>query len=99
IPLAALLILDKLCSRTKIDFDEAHAMTIKIMWENRDEERNWIDEAKAHRFYNEYLKSNNRNTIIINEFQSILFDLEKMKCIKKNIHGIWWLKESVRISV
>jgi len=47
IPLAALIIWNKVWSRIKIDLGESHAMTIKLMWENRDKERNWIEEKKG----------------------------------------------------
>jgi hypothetical protein len=99
IPLAALVIWNKVWSRIKIDLDESHAMTIKLMWENRDKERNWIEEEKAFRLYNDYLESLNRNTIVLREFQSILSDLERMKCIEKTGNGIWWLREWVKKSI
>ena len=96
IPLAALIVWNKVWSNIKVDLTEEHAMTIKLMWENRDTERNWIEERTIFKLYNEYLKSKNRNIILIEDFQKILSDLERMKCVEKSGEDNWWLREWVR---
>ncbi len=99
IPLAALIVWNKVWSNIKIDLDENHAMTIKLMWENRDTERNWIEEEKSFRLFNQYLKSKNRNEILIDDFKKILSNLESMKCIEKSGDTNWWLREWVKKNI
>jgi len=96
IPLAALIVWNKVWSNLKVDLDENHAMTIKLMWENCDTERNWIEEKKAYRLLNEYRASRNRTKIIFEEFKIILAELESMKCIEKTGANNWWLREWVK---
>ncbi|WP_320052485.1 hypothetical protein [uncultured Acetobacteroides sp.] len=96
IPLAALVVWNKVWSNVKIDLDENHAMTIMLMWENRDTTNNKIDEIDAYNLFNQYLKSKNKNEVILEDFRKVLFDLEKMQCIKKSGTTKWWLREWVK---
>jgi len=96
-PLAALILWNKYYSNVKIDLEEKHAATIKIMWENRDQERNWINEKMAFKLYNNYRRHHNQNEMILEDFEMILKDLKNMGCIKKINKVDWWLIEGVKI--
>nr|WP_319570033.1 hypothetical protein [uncultured Draconibacterium sp.] len=96
IPLAALLIWNKVWSNIKIDLGENQAIAIKLMWENRNIKDNTIEESDVFYLFNQYLKSKNRNELVIEDFKRVLNDLEKMKCIEKKDSTRWWLREWVK---
>ncbi|MEI8201755.1 MAG: hypothetical protein WCH34_02010 [Bacteroidota bacterium] len=93
IPLAALIIWNKAYSNIKIDLDQNHAIAIKLMWENRDIEKDWINENKAFDLFNQNRKERNQNSYILDDFITILTDLDKMQCIKKISSDIWLIEE------
>ncbi len=99
IPLAALIIWNKVWSNIKIDSGENQAIVIMLMWENRNVQDNTIEESNAYSLFNQYLKTKNRNGLVIEDFRRVLTDLEKMKCIAKKDLTRWWLREWVKKSI
>lgn len=99
IPLAGLVIWDRVWSLLNIDIDERHAVVIWTMWKNRDKERRIADE-KILGLVNKELRKFNRCRMSAEELRVILNDLAKMHCIAK-IHShdsIWWLREWVSMN-
>ena len=94
IPLAGLVVWNKVWSLLSIRIDERHAAVIWTMWENRDEE-NCIKNDKVLYLVNKDLSKYNRLTINEEELRDISKDLEDMNCIKGTEENKWWLRESV----
>lgn len=96
IPLAGLIVWNKVWSLLNIKIDERHAVVIWVMWHNRDEE-NCIEEEKILGLVNEELENYNRPKIPQKELEDILKDLEEMQCIEKiQDKNKWWLREWVK---
>ena len=96
IPLAGLIIWDKVWSLLNIEIDERHAVVIWVMWNNRNKE-NCIKEEQILSLVNNELQKYNRPEVSKEELERILKDLEKMKCIKKiDDENKWWLREGVK---
>ena len=95
IPLAGLVVWNKVWSLSSIKIDERHAAVIWTMWENRDEE-NRIKNDKVLDLVNKDLSNYNRPMMNEKELMDISKDLEEMKCIKGTEENQWWLREWVR---
>ncbi|MEQ8909408.1 MAG: hypothetical protein RIC95_09460 [Vicingaceae bacterium] len=93
---AILHLVNKVRRKRAIDLKENHAIALKLMWENRNPERDWIEEDKAFSLFNDYQISKNRNAFIMEDFSRILRELKELDCIQKH-NGDWWLKEKIRI--
>ena len=97
IPLAGLVVWNKVWSLLNIEIDERHAVVIWVMWNNRDEE-NCVREEKIIVIVNNELKKYNRPQMTKEDLEKILKDLEKMQCIEKIKDGNkWLLREQVKI--
>ena len=97
IPLAGLVVWNKVWSLLNIEIDERHAVVIWVMWNNRDEE-NCVREEKIIVIVNNELKKYNRPQMTKEDLERILKDLEKMQCIEKIKDGNkWLLREQVKI--
>jgi len=96
IPLAGLIIWNKVWSLLNIEIDEKHAVVIWVMWNNRDEE-NCIKEEQILSLVNDELRRYKRPEMSEEEFERILKDLERMECIEKIVdENKWWLREWVK---
>ena len=98
IPLAGLIVWNKVWSLLNIEIDERHAVVIWVMWRNRDKE-NCIKEREILDAVNDELKKYNRPEMSPKELEDILKDLEKMECIEKiQDENKWWLREWVKVA-
>lgn len=95
IPLAGLVVWNKVWSSSSIEIDERHAVIIWAMWNNRDEE-NCIEIDKISDLVNEELRRYNRPMMNEEELNNMLKDLEKIECIKKTDGNKRWLREWVK---
>ena len=95
IPLAGLVIWNKVWSLLTIKIDERHAVVIWSMWKNKDNE-NHIENNKILSAVNSELTKYNRSLMNALELDGTLKDLEKMACIKKTDNEKWWLREWVK---
>jgi len=97
IPLAGLVVWNKLWSLLSIKIDERHAAVIWSMWKNRDE-KNCIENDKILDLVNKELSEYNRPKMTEKELKDILKDLEKMECIEAIDKNKWWLREWVKVT-
>ena len=95
IPLAGLVVWNKVWSLASIKIDERHAAVIWTMWKNRDEE-NCIKNDKVLDLVNKNLSEYNRPIMNEKELKDILKDLEEMECIEATVENKWWLREWVK---
>lgn len=95
IPLAGLVVWNKVWSLLTIEIDERHAAVIWTLWKNRDKEDR-IEHDKILNLVNEELIKYNRLPMDEKELNNILSDLEKMECIEKDEKNKWWLREWVK---
>ena len=95
IPLAGLVVWNKVWSLLDIEIDERHAVVIWAMWNNRDEE-DCIEDDKILDLVNEELHRYNRFMMNKKELNNILKDLGEMECIEKTDKNEWWLREWVK---
>ena len=95
IPLAGLVVWNKVWSLSSIKIDEGHAAVIWTMWKNRDEE-NCIKNDKVLDLVNKDLSKYNRPMMNEKELKDILKDLEEMECIEGTKENNWWLREWVK---
>lgn len=95
IPLAGLVVWNKVWSLLTIEIDERHAAVIWTLWKNRDKE-NRIEHDKILNLLNEELIKYNRLPMDEKELNNILSDLEKMECIERDEKNKWWLREWVK---
>jgi len=95
IPLAGLVVWNKVWSLLSIDIDERHAAVIWTMWKNRDDE-NCIENDKVLDLVNKELSEYNRPKMTEKELKDILKDLEEMECIERTEKNKWWLREWVK---
>jgi len=95
IPLAGLVVWNKVWSLASIKIDERHAAVIWAMWKNRHEE-NCIKNDKVLDLVNKNLSEYNRPTMNQKELKDILKDLEEMECIEATEENKWWLREWVK---
>lgn len=95
IPLAGLVVWNKVWSLLSIEISERHAAVIWIMWNNRDGD-NHVQGNKILDLVNEEVLKYNRPMMDEMELKVILKDLEKMHCIKKTDGNKWWLREWVK---
>ncbi len=97
IPLAAILIWNKLWSEAKIEIDERHAVVIYAMWKNCDKEYN-INQDKILISVNEQLSKYGKPKMKNKELEDILIGLDKMQCIEKKKENKYWLREWVKVT-
>ncbi len=95
IPLAGLIVWNKVWSLSSIKIDERHAAVIWTMWKNRHEE-NCIKNDKVLDLVNKDLSKYNRPMMNGKELKDILKDLEEMECIEGTEENRWWLREWVK---
>jgi len=95
IPLAGLIVWNKVWALSNLEMDERHAATIWTMWKNRDKE-NRIEHDIILNLVNEELSKYKRSPMGEEELKNILNDLEKMECIEKDEKNKWWLREWVK---
>ena len=95
IPLAGLVVWNKVWSLSSIKIDERHAAVIWTMWKNSDEE-NCIKNDKVLDLVNKDISKYNRPIMNEKELKDILKNLEEMKCIEGTEENKWWLRESVK---
>jgi hypothetical protein len=95
IPLAGLVVWNKVWSLLNIKIDERHAAVIWTMWKHRDEE-NCITKDKVLDLVNKELSEYNRPMMNEKELKDILKDLEEMECIEHTEENKWWLREWVK---
>lgn len=96
IPLAGLIIWDKICSLSNIKIDERHAAVIWTMWHNRDKE-NCIKKSEVLDLVNKDLSKYNHPKMNEEELNDILKDLEAMETIESTEENKWWLREWVKV--
>ena len=94
IPFAALNLWNIVWSNLKIEISINHAISLYVMWINRDR-FNKISEEKAFKVANQYLKENTFSELTKKEFIGIVDELCNMACIELN-EGNIWLRESVK---
>ncbi len=95
IPLAGLVVWNKVWSPLNIEIDERHAVVIWTMWKNRDE-KNCIKKDAVLDLVNIELSQHNRPKMNVNELKDIMKDLEEMECIEGTEDNKWWLREWVK---
>lgn len=96
IPLAALVVWDKIYSMSTIEISERHAILINTLWKNCDEEK-CIEYKSIKDLVNWELSRYNRSKLEQKELDMLLKDLEKMKCIEETDENKWWLREWVKV--
>ena len=96
IPLASLVLLNKLQYLQNIKLSDKHAAIIMTIWKNMGK-NDFINPSNLLDMINAYLKNNNRPTMTIEEMNNVLVDLEKMNCIGKTDNNSYWLKEQVEL--
>ncbi|MBC7129302.1 MAG: hypothetical protein H5T45_06200 [Thermoplasmatales archaeon] len=95
IPLAGLVVWNKICSMLTIEITERHAVVIWTMWLNKDSE-NCIKGDVILNLVNKELSKYNRPKMNRRELHRILKDLKEMKCIEEEGNK-WWLREWVKV--
>jgi hypothetical protein len=95
VPLAGLVVCNRIWSVLRIPITERHAAVIWTMWIKRDKENSIKDDAVLDSV-NIELSKFNRLKMNHDELTIILKDLEGMKCIEKKTGNKWWLRERVR---
>jgi hypothetical protein len=96
IPLAGLVVWNKIWSMLTIEISERHAVVIWTMWLNKDSE-NCIEHRLILNLVNQELLKYNRPQMNQQELDEVLKDLEKMECIEKTEGNKWWLREWVKV--
>jgi len=96
IPLAGLVVWNKIWSAVTIEITERHAAVIWAMWKNRDVE-NCIKDEVILDLVNKELSVYNRSEMGRRELDRILKEIEKMECIERTGENKWWLREWVKI--
>lgn len=97
VPLAGLVVWNKICSALTIEITERHAAVVWAMWMNRDKE-NCVKDEVILDLVNKELSKYNRSEMSRRELDKILKELEKMKCIERTDENKWWLRERVKIT-
>jgi hypothetical protein len=95
IPLAALVVWNKIWSLCNVEVSERHAAVVWTMWHNRDKD-NCIEPSTVVKLVNSELLKYNRHKMNRKELNQIQKDLENMQCIEKSDSGKWWLREWVK---
>lgn len=97
IPFAALVICNKFWSLQNIPITERDAAVIWTMWEEKDSE----DCVKAEMvldLVNEKLSRYSRSQMTQQEFEGIIRNLRKIKCIEETKENKWHLLEEVKVT-
>jgi len=96
IPLAGLVVWNKIWSVSIVDITERHAVVIWIMWLNKDLE-NCVKGRAILNLVNKELSEYNRPKMNRRELDMLLEDLKKMKCIEETEKNKWRLRELVKV--
>jgi|YelNatPaOPRAMG01_1025707.scaffolds.fasta_scaffold92010_3 hypothetical protein len=96
IPLAGLVVWNRVYSLLKIEINERHAAVLWVMWQNKDENR-YVDQENILEWVNQSLESYNRILMDEEELKIILKELEEMEIIEKSGEK-WWLREWVEVT-
>jgi len=96
VPLAGLVVCNRIWSLLRVPITERHAAVIWTMWLKRDKENSITDDAVLDTV-NIELSKFNRLKMNQDELTIILKDLEGMKCIEKTEGYKWRLRELVRV--
>ncbi len=96
VPLAGLVVCNRIWSVLHIKITERHAAVIWTMWLKRDKGNSITDDAVLDTV-NIELSKFNRIKMSQDELTIILKDLEGMKCIEKTEGNKWRLRELVRV--
>lgn len=94
--LAGLVVWNKIHSLAAVPISEKHAVVLWAMWQNRDHD-NQVEESKVYAAVNKHLRVRGRKRINTSDFEVILSDLQKMRCIERVEGSKWRLIERVRI--
>ena len=97
IPLAALIVWDKIYSASTIEISERHATLIWTLWKNCDEKK-CIEYKLIKDLVNWELGRYNRPKLEQKELDMLLKDLEKIECIEETDENKWWLREWVKVT-
>jgi len=96
IPLAALSIWNKIWSHSSIELTREHATVLYAMWQGRNNE-NKLTETDAFQKSGLMFQLNGWPALAQQQFDSIIEDLEQIKCIEKDSSdGTIWLRECVK---
>ena len=96
IPLAALSIWNKIWSHSSIELTREHATVLYAMWQARNNE-NKLTETDAFQKSGLMFQLNGWPALAQQQFDSIIEDLEQIKCIEKDSSdGTIWLRECVK---
>jgi hypothetical protein len=95
VPLAGLVVWNKIWSLLNIEIDERHAVVLWTMWQNKDDE-NKIERKEILKQTNKTLRKHNRREMNKAELKLILDDLERMQCIERSNHDKLRLREWIK---
>lgn len=98
IPFAALMIFNKLWSLQNIQITEREAIVIWVMWNKRDQKDCSIKTEEVLDLVNTELSSYARPQMTPQEFEIVIRNLEKMRCIEESKENKWHLLEEVQIN-
>jgi len=93
-----LLTTKKALKLTKIKIEERHAMVIASLWKLRNAADLLVPRKDLTERINEIFKSLNKSLLTDMELDSILSDLDDIKCIRLNKEGTVSLIEEVNVS-
>jgi hypothetical protein len=96
IPLAGLVVWNKIWSVLTVEITERHAVVIWTMWLNKDPE-NCVKGQAILNLVNKELSKYNRPKMNRRELNMVLEDLKKMGCIEETEGNKWWLREWVKV--
>jgi len=96
IPLAGLVVWNKIWSVLTVEITERHAVVIWTMWLNKDPE-NCVKGQAILNLVNKELSKYNRPKMNRRELNMVLEDLKKMECIEETEGNKWWLREWVKV--
>jgi hypothetical protein len=97
IPLAALSIWNKVWTHSSIELSREHATVLYAMWQGRDKD-NRLFEADAIQKSGLIFQLNGWPALEQRAYETIIADLERLRCIERKGSGVIWLRESVKKS-
>jgi hypothetical protein len=97
IPLAALIVWNKVWALRKVEISENHAIVLSALWDIRND-KNIVDQPDRLQLVNNHFTKFTKKQLSLEEYNSIIDDLYKLKTVEYNKDGSLWLREWVKKS-
>lgn len=95
IPLAGLVVWNKVLALKKIEISENHAIVLSALWETRDE-NNIVDTTNIFEKVNSHFTKYTKRQLSKDKYNLIIDELHELKVLELNSDGTIWLRESIR---